>query len=157
VVNVQGDEPLIAPAMIDEAVEVVVTSSAVAGTLVKRIESEHELLNPSVVKVVLAKNGNCLYFSRAPIPFRRERADHQWFSQSTYYKHIGIYVYRREFLLRYAMLEQSPLEVSEKLEQLRVLEHGFTMKAAVTAYDSIAVDTPEDLQNVRQMFSRIHE
>ena len=157
VVNVQGDEPLISPEMIDEAVDVVAGSDAVMGTLVQKIEVESELFNPSIVKVVLRHDGTCLYFSRSPIPFGRDTVQSAWLESTTYYKHVGIYVYRREFLLRYITLAQTPLEIAEKLEQLRVLEHGYTIKAALTKHESIPVDTPADLQRVRNMFSNVHE
>lgn len=157
IVNVQGDEPLLAPEMIDEGVAVVADTDAVIGTLVKTIEREDDFVNPNVVKVALAANGNCLYFSRSTIPFGRDTAQHDWLKAHTYYKHIGIYVFRREFLLRYTTLKQTPLELTEKLEQLRILEHGYTIRAAVTNYDSFPVDTPEDLENVRAIYQRQHE
>lgn len=157
IVNVQGDEPLFTPQMIDEAVAVVAESDAVAGTLVKKIENDAELFNPNIVKAVLAANGNCLYFSRSPIPFGRDRSQSDWLAVHTYYKHIGLYVFRREFLLRYTTLKQTPLELAEKLEQLRILEHGYTIRAAVTTYDSIPVDTQEDLDRVRVVYQKQHE
>ncbi|HXF99926.1 MAG TPA: 3-deoxy-manno-octulosonate cytidylyltransferase [Bacteroidota bacterium] len=151
IVNVQGDEPLMPPAMIDEAVRVVTGSDADAGTLVRRIEHEDELFNPSVVKVVLAHGGRCLYFSRSAIPFARDATTKEWLHLHTYYKHIGIYVFRRPLLLRFPELGPSPLERTEKLEQLRILEHGYVIRAAVTLHDSIPVDTPEDLERVRMI------
>lgn len=157
IVNVQVDEPLIAPEMIDEAVAVVAESLASVGTLVRKIEREAELFNPNVVKVAMRNDGNCLYFSRSPIPFGRDRAQHEWLNGQMYYKHIGLYVFRREFLIRYPVLEQTPLEKVEKLEQLRILEHGFTIRAAVTNYDSIPVDTAEDLEVVRNIYAKRHE
>ncbi len=157
VVNVQGDEPLISPDMIDEAVAVVEGSSADVGTLVKRIETPDELLNPNVVKVVLSGRGVCLYFSRCPIPFGRDRAQSDWLATHPYYKHIGIYAFRRKFLRTYATLEQTRLERMEKLEQLRILEHGFTISAGITQHDSIPVDTVEDLERVRGLYSKSHE
>jgi len=150
IVNVQGDEPLIEPSMIDNAVRPVLDDPAIpVGTLVRRIDRAADLTNPNVVKVVLDREGRCLYFSRSAIPFGRDRAPSDWLALHTYYKHIGLYVFRREFLLRYADLRQTPLELMEKLEQLRILEHGYTIKAAVTTSDSMPVDTAEDLQRVR--------
>ncbi len=157
VVNVQGDEPLIAPAMIDEGVRVVADSTAPVGTLVRTIEREDDLFNPNVVKVVLAADGTCLYFSRSPIPFGRDRAQTEWLRHHVYYKHIGLYVFRRWFLLQFATLVQTPLEQAEKLEQLRILEHGYSIKAAVTQYDSMPVDTAEDLEEVRRILAQQHE
>jgi 3-deoxy-manno-octulosonate cytidylyltransferase (CMP-KDO synthetase) len=156
VVNVQGDEPLIAPAMIDEAVEVVQKNpDVVMGTLVRTLDRTDDLTNPSVVKAVLDGNGYCLYFSRSPIPFGRDYNQDAWIRHHAYYKHIGLYVYRRDFLLEYAGLSPTPLELMEKLEQLRVLEHGFRIKARVTEHDSIPVDTPADLERVRSMMQTV--
>ena len=152
IVNVQGDEPLIAPAMIDEAVRPLrEDATRDAGTLVKRIALQEELMNPNVVKVVLGRNGNCLYFSRSPIPYGRDAAPSGWTEGHTYYKHIGLYVFRRAFLLRLAALPPTPLEQMEKLEQLRILEHGHTIRAAVTEHDSVPVDTLADLERVRSI------
>jgi 3-deoxy-manno-octulosonate cytidylyltransferase (CMP-KDO synthetase) len=147
VVNVQGDEPLLAPQMIDEAVAPFAKdASLLMSTLRRRIDNPADFSNPSVVKVVVDRDGNALYFSRAMVPFPREGPD-----AAPLYKHIGLYVYRREFLLAFARLEPTPLEQCEKLEQLRALEHGFRIKTVETQYDSIAVDTPEDLDRVRRL------
>jgi 3-deoxy-manno-octulosonate cytidylyltransferase (CMP-KDO synthetase) len=157
VVNVQGDEPLIEPAMIDEAVTVVAEGDALVGTLVKKIERQAELFNPSVVKVALGAKGQCLYFSRSPIPFGRDVEHDEWLRYHTFYKHIGVYVFRRDFLLRVPTMAPTPLEQAEKLEQLRILEHGFAITAAVTTFDSIPVDTAEDLERVRMTCANEHE
>lgn len=154
IVNVQGDEPLIEPAMIDEAIQPVVENRDVqVGTLVRRIDSQSDLTNPNVVKVVLDRDARCLYFSRSAIPFGRDRDPKEWLKHHAYYKHIGIYVFRREFLLRYGDMGQTPLELMEKLEQLRILEHGGIIRAAVTAYDTIPVDTAEDLERIRELIT----
>jgi 3-deoxy-manno-octulosonate cytidylyltransferase (CMP-KDO synthetase) len=150
VVNVQGDEPLLAPAMIDEAVRPLLENPGLpVGTLVRRIETPHELFNPGIVKVVLDKDGYCLYFSRSVIPYGRDHPQGDWLDSSAYYKHVGLYVFRREFLLHYAQLPRTPLEIAEKLEQLRILEHGYKIKAAITTHDSKPVDTVEDLERIR--------
>jgi 3-deoxy-manno-octulosonate cytidylyltransferase (CMP-KDO synthetase) len=149
VVNVQGDEPLIEPSMIDEAIEPLLADPMVVmSTLRRRIEDEHELLNPNVTKVVVDRDGYALYFSRAPIPFRREGhpAARAW-------RHVGLYVYRRDCLLQIAALPPSELERSEGLEQLRALEHGIRILAVETRHDSIGVDTPEDLDRVRRLMA----
>lgn len=152
VVNVQGDEPLIEPDMIDEAILPLRRDGAlVAGTLVRRISDERDLRNPSIPKVVLDNDGFCLYFSRSPIPFLRDSGEREWTSVGMFYKHIGLYVYRRAFLLTYAALPRTPLEVLEKLEQLRILEHGYRIKAVVTSHDSTPVDTAADLEKVRAL------
>ncbi len=152
IVNVQGDEPMITPGMIDEAIlPLVGNKDILVGTLVRRIETESELTNPNIVKVVLDNEGFCLYFSRSVIPFGRDCAPSEWLKHHLYFKHIGIYAFRREFLLRYAEMKPTPLEQSEKLEQLRILEHGYRIKARVTDYDSTPVDTQEDLDKVREL------
>jgi 3-deoxy-manno-octulosonate cytidylyltransferase (CMP-KDO synthetase) len=149
VVNVQGDEPLIEPSMIDEAVEPLLADPMVVmSTLRKRIDDESELLNPNVTKVVVDRDGYALYFSRAPIPFTRagRPAARAW-------RHVGLYVYRRDCLLQLATLPPSELEQSEALEQLRALEHGIRILAVETQHDSIGVDTPADLERVRRLMA----
>jgi 3-deoxy-manno-octulosonate cytidylyltransferase (CMP-KDO synthetase) len=149
-VNIQGDEPLIAPEMIDEGVQLLLDdTSAPVGTLIKQISSPEELVNPNVVKVVLSQNGYAMYFSRSIIPYVRGEADERkWLKQHTFYKHIGLYIFRRKFLVQYAQLPVSHLEKVEKLEQLRILEAGYKIKAGITAYDSVPIDTPEDVARV---------
>jgi 3-deoxy-manno-octulosonate cytidylyltransferase (CMP-KDO synthetase) len=154
VVNVQGDEPLIKAAMIDQAVAPLASDSTIPmGTVCKKIESAEEAFDPNVVKVVFDCNGFALYFSRAPIPWNRDC----WAGKSTFaaltldgplYKHIGLYVYRRDFLLNFASLSQTPLEQTEKLEQLRALEYGRRIKVAVTEHESFGVDIPDDLGKI---------
>jgi 3-deoxy-manno-octulosonate cytidylyltransferase (CMP-KDO synthetase) len=149
IVNVQGDEPLIVPDMIDEAIApLVADATIVAGTVVRRIESPEELLSPSVVKAVLDREGYCLYFSRSTIPCVRDLPVAEWLGLGVHYKHIGLYVFSREFLMRYTELPATKLESLEKLEQLRILEAGYRIKAVVTTHNSISVDTAEDLDRV---------
>ena len=154
IVNVQGDEPLILPDMIDEAIAPLAQDPSIPmGTLGKRIEDPREAVDPNVVKVVFDKNGFALYFSRAPIPWDRDRwAGKSAFTDlavdSAHYKHVGLYVYRRDFLLRYAALPQTALESSEKLEQLRALEHGHRIKVVITRHESFGVDIPDDLGKI---------
>lgn len=158
IVNVQGDEPLLKPEMVDEAVQPLIDDGALkVGTLVRVIESQHELTNPNIVKVVLDKDCYCLYFSRSVIPHERDSRPDKWPSIHTYYKHIGLYVFRKTFLSQFTSLQQTPLELTENLEQLRILENGFRIKAAVTTYDSIPVDTQEDLERVRMIMGKKHE
>jgi len=155
VVNVQGDEPVIEPAMIDEAVAPLVQDSSIlVGTLVREIESDAELSNPGIVKVVLDREGYGMYFSRSPIPFGRDIQHTEWLKHHTYYKHIGLYVFRRGFLNTFTGLTQTPLEKAEKLEQLRILENGYKIRCTVTSFDSIPVDTQEDLDRVRAIVKR---
>ncbi len=154
IVNVQGDEPLIEPEMIDEAIlPLINTPELPVGTLVRKIDSRAELSNPNVVKVVCDKEGNALYFSRSAAPYGRDIPEQDWLIRHMYYKHIGLYVFQREFLLKFAQMAQTPLERTEKLEQLRILENGYKIKATVTTYDSISVDTAEDLERVRAMIT----
>ena len=149
VVNVQGDEPLIDPRAISEVLTPFIDASVQLTTLYRRIENPAELSNPNVVKVVLDRAGFALYFSRAPIPHSRDPRG-GW---PPLYKHIGLYAYRRSALLVLASLDATPLEQAESLEQLRALEHGIRIKAVETQYDSIGVDTPEDLEEVRRLLT----
>jgi 3-deoxy-manno-octulosonate cytidylyltransferase (CMP-KDO synthetase) len=151
VVNIQGDEPLLDYRLIDEAIQPMIDDPDLpACTLCRPIESEADLHSPHVVKAVFDLNGNALYFSRSLIPFPRKRDDSQA------YEHIGIYVYRKDFLMRYVNLEPSPLEKTESLEQLRILENGYRLKLVVSSfpYAGISVDTAEDLELVRNILAR---
>jgi 3-deoxy-manno-octulosonate cytidylyltransferase (CMP-KDO synthetase) len=153
IVNIQGDEPMIDPFAIDAAVLGMLHDENVPmGTLKKRIESPREITDPSVVKVVTDQQGNALYFSRAPIPYRREGGDRE--DAAAYYKHIGLYVYRRDFLLAYPDLPVGPLEQAERLEQLRALENGFRIRVVETEHESLGVDTPEDWRVVAALYEK---
>jgi len=146
VVNIQGDEPLIDPSAIDAAALCLIGNASLPmATLKKRIVFADEITNPNVVKVVTGLNGDALYFSRNPIPYDRAGG-------AVYYKHIGLYVYRKEFLLRYSSLPVGPLEKAECLEQLRALENGYPIRVEETEYESLGVDTPEDLETVARLF-----
>ena len=147
VINIQGDEPMIVPEQIDILSGAVDHETEIA-TLVKRVETLDELQNPSEAKVILDKNGRALYFSRAIIPYVQKFPQDQWLSQHPYFKHIGIYAYRADVLKAITGLEQSALEKAESLEQLRWLEHGFSIQTAETHYESYCIDTPEDLENI---------
>jgi len=150
VVNVQGDEPLIDPAAIDAAVLPLVDDPSIPmATLKKQIEDPREIDDPNVVKVVTDRAGNALYFSRSTIPHVRELGGVR---RTPYYKHIGIYVYARDFLLGYSALPIGPLEQAERLEQLRALENGYPIRVVETEYESIGVDTPADLERLRALF-----
>ena len=147
VVNIQGDEPLIDPAAIDAAVLSILDHPEIPmGTLKKRIEDPAEIDNPNVVKVVTNFAGDAIYFSRATIPYLRGG------ESLTRFKHIGLYVYRRDFLLSYSDLPVGPLEKAERLEQLRALENGYSIRVAETEYESIGVDTPEDFERVTKLY-----
>jgi len=154
-VNIQGDEPLMESAMMEQAIRVVLDDpEAMVGTLAKRMTQGEDLANPATVKVVLNRKGYALYFSRSPIPHVRGESDlRRWLGSHAFYKHIGIYVFRREFLSRYSTLGESTLENAEKLEQLRILDHGYSIKVGITEYDSVPVDTAEDAEKVRRILA----
>lgn len=154
IVNIQGDEPLISSRMIDSAVSrFKKDKSAVMGTMKKEIASIEEALNPNIVKVITDKDNNAIYFSRLPIPFLRDENKRK-VSVKTYYKHIGLYLYTRAFLLKFSRMKQTLLEKKEKLEQLRALENGYKIKVYETDYDTIGVDTPDDLKQVKKMICK---
>ena len=147
VVNVQGDEPLITADAIDAAVRLLLDRPAdMMGTLRKKIDDPADLTTPSVVKVVVDAAGYALYFSRSAIPFVRPGR-----TVPVHWRHLGLYVYRREFLRTLAALPPTPLEQAEGLEQLRALEHGYRIGTVETDADTIGVDTPEDLERVRRL------
>ncbi|MBI4691438.1 MAG: 3-deoxy-manno-octulosonate cytidylyltransferase [Nitrospirae bacterium] len=176
IVNVQGDEPLIRPEMIDDVIGLLDDERAVMGTLVKRIEIPEEIFDPNVVKVVFDKDRFAMYFSRAPIPFDRDNfrmQDARYTMQdkdimhhascimyhdtpnfqlptSNFYKHIGIYSYRKDVLLSLARMKPVELEQVEKLEQLRAIVNGFRIKVKETVFETIGVDTPHDLERVKK-------
>ncbi|MGA9624325.1 MAG: 3-deoxy-manno-octulosonate cytidylyltransferase [Bryobacteraceae bacterium] len=148
VVNIQGDEPLIDPAAIDAAIlPLAHDPGIVMGTLKKAIEDPREITDPNVVKVVTGRHGDAIYFSRCPVPYQRDQA-----RPGTHFKHIGLYVYRRDFLLGYSALPVGPLERAERLEQLRAIENGYRIRVVETECESLGVDTPEDLERVRKLF-----
>lgn len=151
IVNVQGDEPTLDPTAIDATILGMLDQEeahvAAMGTLKVRITDPKAIADPNVVKVITDHHGNAIYFSRSPIPFVRDAhttVDH--------FKHIGLYIYQRDFLLAYPDLPIGPLEQAEKLEQLRALENGFKIRVVETDYDSLGIDTPEDWQHVNQLF-----
>ena len=155
IVNIQGDEPFISSKMIDQAIEPLLFDKNVnVATLVKRIETVKELKSPDVVKVVFDYNNYAMYFSRAVIPFVRDSSPKEFAIEKTeYYKHIGLYVYRRESLLKFTNIKPTDLEKTEKLEQLRMLENSFKIKVVVTDIESIGVDTPKDLKRARAYYN----
>jgi 3-deoxy-manno-octulosonate cytidylyltransferase (CMP-KDO synthetase) len=152
IVNIQGDEPMLDPSAIDAALLGLLEHDEIPmGTLKKRIEDRAEIADPNVVKVVTDAQDNALYFSRSPIPYSRDSAE----SPATHFKHIGLYVYRRDFLLAYSDLPIGPLEKAERLEQLRALENGFKIRVIETEYESLGVDTPADWQRVSALYEKM--
>ncbi len=151
VINIQGDEPLIDPKTIDALAEVLIKDkTCVMVTVIKEITQPNELNNPNVVKVVIDKHKDAMYFSRSLIPFNR---DSKKTNRIRYFKHLGLYGYRKKFLMRFKDLPKSFLEKVEQLEQLRVLEAGYKIKTIQTHKETISVDTPEDLEHVRELLS----
>jgi 3-deoxy-manno-octulosonate cytidylyltransferase (CMP-KDO synthetase) len=157
VVNLQGDEPMMRAEMIDQVVTLMDDPGADIGTLVRMIQSPDDVFNPHVVKAVFRPDGYALYFSRAAIPYHRDtftterlRPSQEDFTKIRMYRHYGIYAFRKASLERFAALPPTQLEQTEKLEQLRALEHGMTIRVGITDFDTIGVDTPEDLQRVQQ-------
>lgn len=146
IINLQGDEPLIDPRMIDQVISPLLKNKAIQMcTLKKEINKKEELKDPNIVKVVTDNNDFALYFSRYPIPFVKEK-------KVKIYKHIGIYAYRKKFLLKINKIKTHNLEEAESLEQLRVLENGFKIKVVETKYDSLGVDVPKDLKKAKKMW-----
>ncbi|TAL23435.1 MAG: 3-deoxy-manno-octulosonate cytidylyltransferase [Nitrospirae bacterium] len=169
IVNVQGDEPLIRPEMIDDVIGLLEDKKAAMGTLIKKIENPEEVFDPNVVKAVFDKEGFAMYFSRAPIPFDRDNwkdltgigdwglgiskiigTKPQPPIPNPCFKHIGIYSYRRDVLLSLAKMDSVPMERIEKLEQLRALANGFRIKIKETLFETVGVDTPADLERVKK-------
>lgn len=151
IVNIQGDEPFIKGEMIDQAIEPLLFDLNVnVSTLAKRIDDVHDLRSPSVVKVVFDYHNFALYFSRSPIPFVRDAKNNlEKIRMAEIYKHIGLYVYRKESLLEFTSLEPTDLEQIERLEQLRMLENGLKIKIVTTEFEALSVDTQDDLQRAR--------
>ena len=152
VINIQGDEPLIHPSMIDRVAQALLDDTSISmATIMKKIENPKELTDPNVVKVVVDKNNFALYFSRTAIP---HHADNSEVRNPVYYKHIGLYGYTKDFLFTYKNLAVSNLEKIECLEQLRVLEEGFRVRVIETEHETVGVDTPEDLARVKHYLQK---
>jgi 3-deoxy-manno-octulosonate cytidylyltransferase (CMP-KDO synthetase) len=147
VLNVQVDDPLVGPDMIDPLIAALEADPQVRlALLAKKIEKEEEIASPNIVKMVFDRNGKALYFSRSPIPYPRNPG-------AVYYKHIGPYAWRREFLLDFSRWDQTPLERVESLEMLRVLEEGYTIRCVETFRDTVEIDTPEDVDALEQILA----
>lgn len=147
IVNIQGDEPMIDTVSVDRAVQALLDDPALdVATLAVPITHDGEFENPNAVKVVMDNMGNALYFSRAAIPYNRGTVE-----KSPRHKHLGLYVYRKAFLLKFSQMEPGILEQTEQLEQLRILQHGVNIRVIVTGKDSIGIDTPEDLKRAEAL------
>lgn len=149
IVNIQGDEPFIKPEQIDLLANCLTAEKVEIATLIKKIEDEETLFNVNTPKVVITKQFFARYFSRQTIPYLRNIEQKNWLASHTFYKHIGIYAYRADVLKKITKLEASSLEKAESLEQLRWLENGFQIKVAVTDFETIGIDTPEDLEKIQ--------
>jgi 3-deoxy-manno-octulosonate cytidylyltransferase (CMP-KDO synthetase) len=155
--NLQGDEPLIIPEVLENVCDAFTDPEVQIATPVARVKSVEDLTDPNLVRVAVDHEGNALYFTRAVIPYFRDLEKYEdWLDQHEYYKHIGIYAYRKDFLLHLTKLKPGKLEKVEKLEQLRVLEHGFKIRTVITDYQSRSIDTNEDLIQMNKFISDHH-
>ena len=145
VLNIQGDEPFIRPEQIDQLVNLMQNPEVQMATLCKKITRSEELFNPNVVKLVKTTEGKALYFSRNPIPFFRGESESNWLEKTAYFKHLGVYAYRANVLFDITHMSVSQLEKAESLEQLRWLEGGYAIGVGETEWESLGIDTPEDL------------
>ncbi|SKC88476.1 3-deoxy-manno-octulosonate cytidylyltransferase [Ohtaekwangia koreensis] len=152
VINIQGDEPFIQPSQIELLVSRLNGKTEIA-TLIKAIDNATQLFNPNLVKVVISKLNEALYFSRATIPHLRNIPEAEWLTKHTFYKHIGMYAYRADILQQLTILPVSSLEKAESLEQLRWLENGFKIMVAETAEETVGIDTPEDLKHALNLIT----
>lgn len=149
IINIQGDEPFIKPEQIFQLKELFKDNNVEIATLIKKIDKEEELQDINKPKVVISENAYALYFSRSIIPFVRDSKQTDWLKENTYYKHIGIYAYRSSTLLSLCKLQPCALEIAESLEQLRWLAYSYRIKTAITDFESIGIDTPEDLERAK--------
>lgn len=152
VVNIQGDEPFIRPQQLDLLKSCFTDKKVSIATLIRKTAPGEDLFNPNHVKVITGKEGNAIYFSRTPIPFYKDAEASQWSAKYTFFKHIGLYAYRTPILKKITKLTRSPLEVAESLEQNRWIENGFKIKTAVTEWESISIDTPDDLKRALALY-----
>jgi 3-deoxy-manno-octulosonate cytidylyltransferase (CMP-KDO synthetase) len=154
IINIQGDEPFIRPDQISLLASCFDDKNVDIATLVRKVEKDEDLFNANQPKVVIGLSGDAIYFSRSVIPYLRGEKPEEWASRHTYYKHLGIYGYRKDTLLKLTKLNPGPLETAESLEQNRWLENGFRIRTAVTKWESIGIDTPEDLENAKVFLTR---
>lgn len=153
VINIQGDEPLIRPAQIREVMSCFDIPDTLIATLIHEITDDTEIYDPNITKVVTDRNGRVLYFSRSTIPYLRDYPESQWINHHTFFRHIGIYAYRTEILLKLTRLQPSSLEIAESLEQNRWLENGYSIVAKVSAFENHPVDTPGDLRKILHLLN----
>jgi 3-deoxy-manno-octulosonate cytidylyltransferase (CMP-KDO synthetase) len=154
VINIQGDEPFIKPEQINLLKQCFTSSRVEIATLVREVEPGEDIYNPNQPKVILNKNGDAIYFSRAAIPFIRDFGKTEWTSKHMFYKHLGLYAYRTGTLGKITKLAQSPLELAESLEQNRWIENGYRIRTAITDWESIGIDIPEDLEKAKKLLDQ---
>jgi 3-deoxy-manno-octulosonate cytidylyltransferase (CMP-KDO synthetase) len=149
VINIQGDEPFIKSEQIDLLMKCFSDETVEIATLIRKVEQGEDIFNPNQPKVILNLKGDAIYFSRATIPFIRGAEKNEWSGKHDFFKHIGLYAYRIETLKKITLLQRSSLEITESLEQNRWLENGYRIRTAVTQWESIGIDTPEDLEKAK--------
>jgi 3-deoxy-manno-octulosonate cytidylyltransferase (CMP-KDO synthetase) len=155
VVNIQGDEPFIKPEQIALLMKCFDDETVELATLVRKVERGEDIFNPNQPKVILDSKGNAIYFSRAAIPFIRDTEKKDWSQEHVFYKHIGLYAYKSETLKNITSLKRSLLEISESLEQNRWIENGYRIRTAVTEWESISIDTPDDLEKAKLLLEHL--
>jgi 3-deoxy-manno-octulosonate cytidylyltransferase (CMP-KDO synthetase) len=155
IINIQGDEPFIRPEQINSLISCFNDRDVEIATLVREVKSDEDLFNPNQPKVILDYQGNAIYFSRAAIPFIMGTEASMWTQKHTYLKHLGLYGYRIDTLYKITNLGSSPLERAESLEQNRWLENGFRIRTSLTDWESIGIDTPEDIEIAKLLLDRI--
>lgn len=155
-VNIQGDEPFIRPEQISLLKDCFSDRAVEIATLIRKAESEEDIFNPNQPKVIINSKGDAIYFSRAAIPWYRDAEQKEWSKKHVYYKHIGLYAYRTDVLKKITLLPRSPLEIAESLEQNRWIENGYRIRTAVTNWESIGIDTPEDLEKAKELLKHFN-
>ena len=151
VVNIQGDEPFIKTEQLEEIKKCFRKKRTEIATLVKPINNKEDIFNPNKPKVVINTLNEAIYFSRSPIPYIRGHKESTWITKHLFYKHIGLYGYKKDVLLKITKLAQTPLEIAESLEQLRWIENGYKIKVAFTEHESVSIDTPKDLERIKEV------
>lgn len=152
IINIQGDEPFINTEQIEKIISCFDDETTQIATLIKPIDNIDDVFNPNKPKVLINKNNQAIYFSRSPIPFVRNYDKNLWLDKHKFYNHVGLYAYRYDVLKEITKLEQSSLEIAESLEQLRWIENAYTIKVKITQSESMSIDTPEDLERIRNRF-----
>jgi 3-deoxy-manno-octulosonate cytidylyltransferase (CMP-KDO synthetase) len=151
VINIQGDEPFIKPDQITALMNCFADENVEIATLIRKTDTKEDLFNPNQPKVIINSKGEAIYFSRSVIPFIRDFETYEWSKKHTFFKHIGLYAYKTKTLCEITKLPRSTLEIAESLEQNRWIENGYRIMTAVTNWENIGVDTPEDLEKAKKI------